>query len=40
MTLFLHCNIPSARAFLSGHDDAVVLDFNVDGPVYDLIPAL
>nr|DAW59937.1 MAG TPA: hypothetical protein [Caudoviricetes sp.] len=31
---------PSARAFLSGHDDAVVLDFNVDGPVYDLIPAL
>ena len=31
---------PSARAFLSGHDDAVVLDVNVDGPVYDLIPAL
>ena len=30
----------SARAYLAGNDDRVVLDFNVDGVVYDLIPAL
>lgn len=31
---------PSARAYLSGDDDRVVLDFNVDGVIYDLVPAL
>lgn len=30
----------SARAYLAGDDDRVVLDFNVDGVVYDLVPAL
>lgn len=31
---------PSARAYLAGDDDRVVLDFNVDGVIYDLVPAL
>ena len=31
---------PSARAYLAGDDNRVVLDFNVDGVIYDLVPAL